>query len=350
MIDKPLNFLVVEDNLGDFTLLKTYIGQTRIKLKEIYHVERLTDISAMPLSAIDLAFLDLSLPDSNGIESFKYFNRALPKIPIIVLSGMADENVAIECIVLGAQDYLRKDDLNETILEKSIQYSIERKNNLEELRGMQEKALDHMKQITEATILGQEKEKDEIGKELHDNINQILASAKLYLDIALDNGNAIDSIRKSKEHISKAIEEIRLLSKSLVPPEFTNNGLVDKINEIIILLNSAGIIAHRNLTDFDEYNLDNGRKLTLFRVVQEQFNNILKYAEADEVWITLKKSQSQVSLIIEDNGVGFDTNKISKGIGLRNIESRISFYAGTVDIESLPGKGTSLKVLLPIHN
>ncbi|HUQ67290.1 MAG TPA: response regulator [Flavitalea sp.] len=346
--NEALNFLVVEDNPGDFTLLDTYLRQTKLFIGNVSHAMRLDETSRIPLNSLHLAFLDLSLPDSAGIKSFIVLNKLLPNIPIVVLSGMGDEKTAIECISLGAQDYLRKDDLNHVVLEKSIQYSIERHKNAVELRRMQDQAFNHMKQITEATIAGQEKERDEIGKELHDNINQILASATLFMDMAM-NDHHPDAIYKSKEYVSKAIEEIRCLSRSLVPPEFTKEGLIDKINEIVSLLNAAGMKSHILLHDFDECNLDNGRKLALYRVVQEQSNNILKYANADQVRIELKQSKGNIFLNIEDNGSGFNTNEASKGIGLRNIESRISFYSGRVSIQSTAGKGTILKILLPLN-
>ena len=102
------------------------------------------------------------------------------------------------------------------------------------------------------------------------------------------------------------------------------------------------------IENFDEELLENNKKLMLYRIVQEQVNNIVKYSKAKKVLITLKFIGEKLILNIEDNGVGFDTTLKPKGIGLKNIESRVSYYSGSVQLTSFPDKGTSLQVLLPM--
>jgi two-component system sensor histidine kinase UhpB len=92
---------------------------------------------------------------------------------------------------------------------------------------------------------------------------------------------------------------------------------------------------------------DNNIDLMFYRVVQEQLNNINKYAQATEVFITLKAIDGNLLLSISDNGVGFDISQKSKGIGLKNIESRVKFYSGNINIISAPGQGCTIKVLVP---
>ncbi len=84
-INKPLNLLVVEDNPGDFTLLATYLQQTNLKIERLHHVEKLSELNNIDQKKIDLAFLDLSLPDSSGTESFFILSQMMPWLPIIVL-------------------------------------------------------------------------------------------------------------------------------------------------------------------------------------------------------------------------------------------------------------------------
>jgi signal transduction histidine kinase len=88
----------------------------------------------------------------------------------------------------------------------------------------------------------------------------------------------------------------------------------------------------------------------LYRVVQEQINNIIKHAKANEVTVRIKRSNGQLLMTVIDNGIGFDTTKKSKGIGLRNINTRISYYSGTVSLNSSKGEGTSLIVYLPLNS
>jgi signal transduction histidine kinase len=88
----------------------------------------------------------------------------------------------------------------------------------------------------------------------------------------------------------------------------------------------------------------------IYRVVQEQLNNILKHAAATEVRITLKTDEENIYLVIIDNGVGFDMDKKSRGIGLRNIDNRVSFHKGIVSICSSPGKGCAIEISVPLTN
>jgi two-component system sensor histidine kinase UhpB len=92
-----------------------------------------------------------------------------------------------------------------------------------------------------------------------------------------------------------------------------------------------------------EDNMKNEQKLMVFRVVQEQLNNIIKYAEAKEISIRIKTEDDVVRIEVNDDGQGFDTTKIESGIGLRNIRSRLEVYAGNLMIDSAPGKGSRLK-------
>ncbi|HET7897264.1 MAG TPA: response regulator, partial [Flavisolibacter sp.] len=133
---QPLTVLIIEDNEGDLMLFEAYLQQTNLQVATLLHAASLKEAGRFANAAIDITFLDLSLPDSGGVESFIALNRLMPKVPVVVLSGMADESMALQCISLGAQDYLLKDELNEKFLKKSVYYSIERKKNLEEVRTM----------------------------------------------------------------------------------------------------------------------------------------------------------------------------------------------------------------------
>ncbi|MEI6946406.1 ATP-binding protein [Paraflavisolibacter sp. H34] len=130
----PRNLLIVEDNPGDFLLFKTYLEETHIPIGRIYHAGCLADVpELLKEGRVDLAFLDLSLPDGTGTGSFVVLNNLIPEVPIVVLSGLQDEAVALEAISLGAQDYLLKDDVNPGVLKKSVFYSLERKKSLQAL-------------------------------------------------------------------------------------------------------------------------------------------------------------------------------------------------------------------------
>ncbi|HET9278998.1 MAG TPA: PAS domain-containing protein, partial [Flavitalea sp.] len=126
----PTNILVIEDNPGDFILLKEFLRLTDLPIGNITNADRLEKAFVIVKEhAPDLVFLDLSLPDSDGIETFIALQKKAAHLPIIVLSGVTDLTIALESISLGAQDYLVKGDYTDKLLAKAIQYSIERKRN-----------------------------------------------------------------------------------------------------------------------------------------------------------------------------------------------------------------------------
>ncbi|MBS1567194.1 MAG: hypothetical protein JST39_22615, partial [Bacteroidetes bacterium] len=203
-------------------------------------------------------------------------------------------------------------------------------------------------QITEAVLSAQEKERSIIGAELHDNINQILATVKLYLDVAIaDQQPRMELLAKSRKNVTAAIEEIRKLSKMLIAPTLKELGLRESIDELLQNI----LIVKRMKIRFSAENLDEdalGRdqKVAIYRIVQEQLNNILKYAEATTVSISIREKAGQVTLQINDDGCGFDVNCRRKGVGITNIISRAELFNGKVEIDSAPGKGCRIKVVL----
>ncbi|MFT3845840.1 MAG: PAS domain-containing protein [Lacibacter sp.] len=223
----------------------------------------------------------------------------------------------------------------------------EQKKMEEELRNKQ---LSEQKLITEITIQAQEKERNELGLELHDNINQLLSVSKLYLGVVrTENTFNKDMIDKSYLHLEEAIQDIRKLSHSLVTPSLGADGLRKALEELtgsVQKLNKIEI--HLSVDkDFELLLEDKNKELVFYRIVQEQLNNIVKYAQASEVVIRLQRQGNQLYLFIHDNGVGFDVHKQSNGIGLKNINSRVNFYSGKMDLISAPGEGCTLEVSIP---
>ena len=206
-------------------------------------------------------------------------------------------------------------------------------------------------QITEAVITGQEKERKELGEELHDNINQILASTKLYIECALkDNNPRKDLIEESKMLLEKAMTEIRNLSKSLLPPSLGEIGLLQALEELVDNIKQVNqLLISIEWNDTNEDEISSKLKLTIFRIVQEQLNNVIKHAEAEKVIISIKKEEHQLILSIKDNGLGFNTSLKKNGVGLRNISSRADVNKGSVSVISQPGEGCELVVTFRVN-
>jgi PAS domain S-box-containing protein len=219
-------------------------------------------------------------------------------------------------------------------------------SGLKELEDqLMEEKIDRQKEISETVIKVQEKERTRIGHELHDNVNQILSTVKLFIDmIHPDKKEEKQFKAKTQEYLLLAIEEIRKLSKELVVPQLTQKGLVDSIFVLAEDMQLTTGMRIRFTHDHDTELLSPGKKITLFRIVQEQLKNIVKHSQAKEVDIYLQRKDNITQLIIRDNGIGFDSGQTHRGIGLSNIYERTRFYDGNVDIQSEPGKGCILRV------
>ncbi len=216
---------------------------------------------------------------------------------------------------------------------------------------LNEQRLSRQKQITEAVILAQEKERTEIGKELHDNVNQILGASNLYLNSAMtDEQMRQELLERSTQLVSNAINEIRKISKSLITPGLREIGLIESIGDIIddLKLAKDKMVIDLDLQNISEEQIEDRRKLTLFRIVQEQLNNIVKHAHATRVLIRLSVERDHLVLTVADNGVGFDVSRHRKGVGITNIISRAELFSGKVEVQSSPGEGCILTVSLPM--
>lgn len=215
-------------------------------------------------------------------------------------------------------------------------------------KKLQEERQLKQKEITEAVIREQEKERYEISKELHDNVNQQLTVAMMYLATALKGSdNHQELLKQSSGFIFNAIEEIRKLSKALVTPLIKDFGLakaIDGLVEDILVANQMSIDFFYE--SFYEEDINYEFKLNIFRIVQEQINNIIKHADAQHVTIELYRDEL-IRLSIVDNGRGFDLAEKRKGIGLNNIFSRVELYNGSVELKSMPGSGCRLHIVFP---
>lgn len=223
---------------------------------------------------------------------------------------------------------------------------LEDKLRLEEIK--------HQRQLAQATIDGQEKERREIGKELHDNIGQQLTTIQLYLDAALSTASApIDEkILVALKGVASLINEVRGISHALMPPTLGDLGLIDAIIDLIETLTRTQKIQISLIKggSFKESIITDNKKLTLFRIVQEQLTNIIKHAKATSAEISIENKGGFVLLEISDNGIGFDPDKVRKGVGLSNICNRVELFEGSLEIIAAEKRGCVLKVAIPIEN
>lgn len=213
-------------------------------------------------------------------------------------------------------------------------------------KKLEDERLKKQQEITDAVITAEEKERQEIGRELHDNVNQVLASARMYLGLTKNElTGSYPFLDETDKLISAAIMEIKKLSHSFVSPLVNESKLSEALDRIIETTEKNGTLTIRSeLTGLDESAVSDKLKLAIYRIVQEQFTNILKYAKAKSIYLSLVQENEKIILRIKDDGVGFDVSKKTGGIGFINIRARASLFNGEISINSSPGKGCELTV------
>lgn len=209
-------------------------------------------------------------------------------------------------------------------------------------------ALAQQKLMTQITIQAQEQERKLLGRELHDNVNQILTGSKIYLRLTAesqDDEKRKQFIRQTFEQINNAVSEIRKLSKSLVAPTLGDLGLDAALRDLAAEINLEQKLSVTVVNENPHHwNADEQLELMFYRIAQEQLNNIQKHANASEVIVKINADETHFYFSVADNGIGFNPSDRVKGIGLRNIASRVGFYSGKMNITSAPGQGCKLDI------
>ena len=209
--------------------------------------------------------------------------------------------------------------------------------------------------IEKTIIQTQETERHEIGMELHDNVNQVLSTSLLYLGMAKDkqgnNTKAIENIESGRKYIGEAINEIRRLSHMLAPASFNDAFLKEDFESLINAINiNNQFTVQLHFESFEKNTVSYEVQINLYRILQEQLINIIKYAKATTVAIDVTLINKSICLRIADNGKGFDVKTAKNGNGLRNMQRRAKLFAGEVTISSSPGLGCEIIVTLPLND
>jgi two-component system sensor histidine kinase NreB len=202
--------------------------------------------------------------------------------------------------------------------------------------------------LTLAILEAQDMERNVLGRELHDNISQILASLNLKLGYYLQEPeNNMDVIENCRKDLQMAMQETRNLSHRMITPRFSKTNLRPEL-EILVENYSYKQNIQLELRHLDEEIITPAIKETLFRIAQEQLNNITKHANAKTVTISLSNDDHRVTMVIRDDGLGFDLTQKRRGIGITNIITRAETLNGKAEIHSLPGKGCTLSAEIPL--
>ena len=237
-----------------------------------------------------------------------------------------------------------------------IQKNTKRKQKLAE----QEKALESQKLATvlkeqeltaiDAMIEGQEKERQRIANDLHDDLGGLMATVKLHFN-ALKDKNSPELFDKTDTLIEEAYQKVRTVAHA------KNSGVIAKQGLLKAVQNMADKVSASNTIRIDvldhglDNRLENSLELAIFRIIQELITNVIKHANASEATIHLTNHEDSINIMVEDNGKGFDPKQITKtksGMGISSIDKRIEHLDGKLTIESEDNKGTTVIIDIPL--
>jgi len=395
--EPPLRILLVEDSPSDAVLLQECLTQNDLGQFKFIHLENLAGaLELLRRDVFDVLLLDLSLPDSHGSETFLRVRAAAPHLPIVVLTSVEDEDVGLEAVRQGIQDYLIKGQAYGRQTARSIRYAIERKRTEEALKQAEaaleqqrddlehhvrertaelsdtnkalqgeivqrQRAEEAHRQVLRRLSEAQETERGRISRELHDRLGQDLTTLKLGLQLLRKQGpftpQVQESIGKLEVLAEGLMRDLHRLAWELRPSTLDDLGLElalqryatewSENSKIVVDFHSDGLEGRRLPLEFET---------ALYRVAQEALTNVLRHAKSERVSLLLERRTEQVSLIVEDNGTGFDAEALWQApstqgkLGLLGMSERVKLLGGMFTIESSPGNGTTVFARLPLAN
>ncbi len=217
---------------------------------------------------------------------------------------------------------------------------------------LEQQKINTQNEVMKASINAEETQKQILGNELHDGVGHILTYTSLFLQMASQSEKfSPDLFNKAHENVEKAINEVRRISRNLVPPALMDLGLKDAIIELMNQFGGVKKIQFKFVCKDDEFKeIEFEAQRNIYRIIQELVNNSVKYALCDKIDLQIKHNNQKLFINYSDNGIGFDINKVKKGLGIKSINSRVYFYEGTTQIESVKNKGTVYYIEIPISS
>ena len=304
---------------------------------------------------------DHVLPDGLALDAIAFTREVLPDTPFIVITGAGEEEVAAEYLRAGAADYLSKRRLD--LFPKALEEVIDRYRN-RTLREIAESKALRLNDELQALIRHVEEERDEekrsLSRDIHDQLGQELTALKLglfFINGKLNGFSPSPELEALQEKINDLIElntqtikSVRNLAHSLRPVVLDQVGLTAGLESLVRDFNKRNQ-GFCGLHCSDLPDLSNNMRTDIFRIVQETLTNIARHAEASISYIQLGPLKDGLQLEVVDNGKGMDlTNEISRpeqGLGLVGMRERARNHNGRINIDSAPGRGTTISIFFP---
>jgi two-component system, sensor histidine kinase and response regulator len=357
------SILLVEDSMPDARYVQELLSNRKYIVAHASNLAQAQSEVSMKANSFDVVLLDLSLPDGKGLQTFSSMIEQAPKMPILILTGLDDEDLALQAVKLGAQDYILKKELNEYSLSRAIRYAIERKSTEENSKRL--------------AVLEQ---REEFMATLTHDLKNPLIGANYVLGMMADQvlgvvteeqADLLQQVRDSNKLLLSMIQnliEVYKFEKDGSAVYLENINLRDIISTC--LLDIAPIARNRDInleTNFPEQIREvRADANAIHRVVQNLLDNALKFTPTGgRIAISISPTNGHVKMDIKDSGPGispeeqtllfqrFSQGKIGRkftpgtGLGLYLCKQIIDAHGGTINCTSTEGSGTTFEVILP---
>lgn len=311
-------------------------------------MEKITGYSATEMIGRKTPDLLITKPDQKAQLKTIYEKRLKGEANVYELTITNKNGEDVLLVISGVPQF---DNEGKFLGSTGINWDVTEIRKIEQ--SLQEERLNKEKEVFEATLQAEEEQRAHIGRDLHDGVGQMLAYMTLYINMIKAKGTySLHEIGELEKSVKHTLEQVRTLSRTLTPPAIRDLGLRDAVIELI---NSYGILEKpvfqlKIYPQEQDVFVQMEKKHVIYRVIQELLNNAFKYADANKIQLELKIDQQKFLMSYQDDGKGFDTKKIKKGVGLDSMRSRIKFHKGEISIQTAPGKGVKINIQMPLHN
>lgn len=321
-----------------------------INLRDYYKTEALYfEKSGQPVRALSsiqqyLTFHDSILNESN-IEAIadmevKYESEKKEQQIALQQSELVRKNTTIGSLaIVGGLMVL-------------LGYNYYRHYQLKKEKELQTEILHQQDLSARAVIQAEETERRRIAAELHDGVGQLMSAARMNLEAVMEDMKPLSEEKQIKLDrvlglVDESCSEVRAVSHSMMPNALLKKGLSSALGDFIQKIDQKVLKIQLHIEGLEERLMPETESV-LYRIIQECITNVIKHSQANRLDLSLLRNKEGIDITIEDNGKGFDTKKKSAGIGLQNIQARIAFLKGSIDLSSVPGKGTSIGIYIPL--
>lgn len=352
-----INLLLIEDSDDDKVLITEFLKGAGFDVNYEVVVDEQGMRGALSHDLWDVIVCDHYLPGFSSFRALEILHESGKEVPLLVVSGVIDDRIAIDSLNAGAFDYVMKDNLirlPSAIRNAITAYDLLRKQKLANQEIDASRRL--LRRLSEHLQNAREQERERFARDIHDDLGSNMAALKIDLKWLIKRVSGKDQIIDEKLEamtrlVDSAISSVRQVITEMRPSMIDDLGLMATIEwqlDEFGKRNALAVEMDRNCDDigFD----DKALEISIFRIFQEALNNIAKHANATHVVVRVLDSGDRLVLEVEDDGCGFDADIDTRidSFGIISMSERALVMDGDVDVNSTPGGGTKVKLTVPI--